>query len=302
MSFLRNVYLIVFVGCFFSCATRNRTSPADIVEIYYDYLQIWEFERAYNFLSDSLQKNVAQFSYRPNSIYGDWWKTCCFIKDFYISANPASKIRKSKVYFMLFDLTSWSKKDFIAELKEENHEWKIAYVGEFDPLKDSVLQRSDDNQTLLIKKADSLFKNNKLKSASQIYMKLVEKYPFNAEYHAKLGYLLTLIAYKEKELWERGVFKYMPYAQSEYDIALQLEEGNITAHLAKGLNNYWTPGTYGDLQSAIVNFEFVLKHEPSNYIACYYLNKLYKKCKMNKRISNKIASKRTIHQELLGIE
>jgi hypothetical protein len=300
MSLKKKIFLILFAPVYlYSCGHRNSTSPSDVVEIYFDYLQIWEFERAYDILSDSMQYGIAKFSYRPESVYGEWWKTCCFIKD---SDIPTGS--KSKVLFALFDLSSWDKKDFVAELIDDKREWKIASVKEFDPKTDIEFVKLDNNPEILKNQADSLLRENEIKKASQIYMRLVGKYPFRTDFHAKLGYLLTLIAHEEKELWERGAFKYMPYAQSEYEIALQLQSNNITAHLAKGLNNYWTPGGYGDPQVAVENFEYVLKQDSTDYIANYYLKKLYKNLNIeNKRTElNYYGKKNKVKQELLLIE
>ncbi len=262
---------------------QNKPSPDSMVEIYYDCLQQWAPEQAFNFLSDKLKAKTTKYSYRPQSCFGEWYRTSAFTMNYVIFPDQLKKNTRGKVLVLLFDAVTGSQKKLICEVVIEQNEWKINNFRSLNTnLDKNILQTIIDTEEKE-RIADSLFARNNYLKAFDMYLKLADQFPFNANYYAKLGLTSAIISRKEKELWNRGVFEYMNFAEYAYEIALQLEPKNSIAHLAKGVNNLLIPGYFSNIDEAINQFIIVLSKDPYNYLANYYLVKAYKKKGFNKK-------------------
>lgn len=276
---MRKLQIIILgILLLYSCDNKSPITPDIVAEIYFDYLQQWKYDRAYDFLNSKNQNKISKFEYRPLSPLGAWWETCAFPIEYTINSSGDS----ARVLFNLFKITSWTNENRICKMNLEDGLWKVDTIIRLDSSFNGSFKLMSYEKNELI--ADSLFNQNQIQDAFRIYLYLVSLNPLDFELKAKLAYTSALLSYQTKELWERGSLKYMPFAQSQYDVLLMLDKANLNAQMAKGVNLLFTPGYYGDIEEAIKCFEYVHTIKPDNYYVNYFLALSYKKIDRQKYI------------------
>jgi uncharacterized spore protein YtfJ len=131
---------------------------------------------------------------------------------------------------------------------------------------------SPSGQNVNMNFIQGLFNDKKYAEALNAVDSLLAKDPNNAELHAWKGSIMGSLTQGGNPM---DMMRYGMGAKQEFETALNLDPGNIRAHIGRGISRLKAPEGFGrDYDAAILDFKFVCEKKPSAEVF-YQLGQAY---------------------------
>lgn len=276
--------ILIFTGlCLRIIYPKNeiRVNSESIINMYYSYIFLWEYDRAYGLLSKDFKKSIGGEScFEPETPWGTDWYNVMIRPNYKIDTLRAGKtMLHTNIIFQHRLLKEKSIAD-IYFIKEGNR-WKIdniqyqkPFLINYDTLITS--KRKEEQFNKLLKEGKQMIEKGRWKDAYFIFHSAFGINEWNSELNTYTGMCFDHFM---THGMSKMIFasKFGATSSVYYDNAVSVDSGNILARLGRGKTFLFSASPYGDVKKAIADFEYVYKTDENNMDVAILLALSYKK-------------------------
>lgn len=268
VSLLIFTFLIGFSLRIIYPQNKIRVNTDAIIDLYYSYIFLWEYDRAYGLLSKDFQNLIGGKScFEPETPWGtDWYN---------VMIRPSYEIDTLKNEKMLLHTNivfqhRLLKEQAIADVYfiEESNKWKINDIQykkpslvNFTPLIKTKKEQAKLNK--LLNEGKKMIEKDRWKDAYFIFSNALDLNMCNAELNTYMGLCFD---YFMTHGMSKMIFasKFGATSSIYYDNAVSIDSTNILARLGRGKTYLFSASPYGDVKKAIIDFEYVYKNNEND--------------------------------------
>jgi tetratricopeptide (TPR) repeat protein len=262
--------------------SRPQISVEETTQIFFDYMRFGEYELAYNFLTHQQQAQYQRKLFYLDPPWGDnWWSIAIAINEYHapVSTDGESKEVLQKV-MVRGNNSMGQKATYELRMVLEGLEWKIAGIELKEDRGPSGHGQADSAEQAakippLMAAGRRHYQQDQLRKGIGYFSKVLEIRPGNADAHAYLGMCYGKMAGKTKDVWKAIDFGIIAWIHHE--TALEIDPDHLLAHLGRGQGLLFAPEPFGNVQSAMEDFRFVIERDAQNEEAALMMALAYKK-------------------------